>query len=336
MNAGTLSKTVGTNVSTISTLLNNTGTVAVSTGTLNISGSVSQVTGTTLTAGIWSVSSTPTVQSTVTFASPPLLTTIGVGASVTLSGPHSSFTNLAGLNANAGSFSLTGGLGFTTTGSLTNSGTIILAASDVLAVAGSYTQTATGTLSDTIAGTAASGKFGAINATGAASLGGTLAITVPSSFSPTMGDTYPIMAYSSHTGTFATITGLSLPGGLSLVPGYNAKNVALTVSTSVGGAALAIVAQPGPELDRADKQHNRAVEVEPALDQAHERETSGPSEALSHDLETGSPIPPCTRQATRGSNRHGAGGSFTIGARRLAPAAARLPRHHSVRFPGRK
>ena len=246
VNAGSLSKTVGTNVSTISTLLNNTGTVAVGTGTLNITGAVSQVTGTTLAAGTWNVSSTSTVQSTLTFASPPLLTTIGVGASVTLSGPHSSFTNLAGLNANAGSFSLTGGLGFTTAGSLTNSGTITLAASDVLAVAGSYTQTATGTLSDTIAGTAASGKFGAINATGPASLGGTLAITVPSSFTPTMGDIYSIMAYSSHTGTFATITGLSLPGGLSLIPGYNAKNVTLTVGTSAGGAALAIVAQPEP------------------------------------------------------------------------------------------
>jgi hypothetical protein len=253
LNAGTLEKTVGTNVSTISALLSNTNTVAVTTGVLDITGAVEQVTGTTLEAGTWSVTGSATVQSTLEFASPASLSAIGLGAAVTLSGPNSGFANLAGIGSNAGNFSLSGGQSFTTAGALTNSGTVTLGAADTLVVKGNYAQTSSGDLAVTIDGTAASGKFGLVDATGSATLGGTLNVTVPGTFTPTVGDIYPIVTYASETGTFGTINGLSLPGGLSLTPAYHAKSFTLTVTKAGGTTAPAIAigapARVGPSQD---------------------------------------------------------------------------------------
>jgi hypothetical protein len=252
-NAGTLERTVGTNVSTISTLLNNTGTMAVNTGTLDVTGAVSQVTGTTLEAGTWSVAGSPTVQSTLTFASPTNLSTIGLGATVTLSGPNSAFTNLANISSNTGSFILAGSQGFATAGSFTNSGTLTLGAGDTLHVAGNYTQTSGATLGATIDGTVASGAFGQINATGSATLAGTLNVTVPTSFTPTAGSSYAILTYASHSGTFSTTTVSPLPGGLTLTPAYNARNFTLSVTDPPRTAAVvAALPQSGEASDGTD------------------------------------------------------------------------------------
>ena len=62
--------------------------------------------------------------------------TIGPKASVTLSGPNTTFLGLAGLAANQGSFSLLGGRSFATTGSFTNSGKLTLSPGSVLTVNG--------------------------------------------------------------------------------------------------------------------------------------------------------------------------------------------------------
>ncbi len=146
VNAGTITKTVGTNVSTISTMLNNTARVEVTTGTMDITGAVSQVNGTTLEAGTWQVVSSATVASTLSFASPAKLSSIGPGAVVSLAGPNSTFTNLADITSNAGSLAITQGQGFTTSGSFTNSGSLTLGVADTFNVSGSYTQTPSGTL----------------------------------------------------------------------------------------------------------------------------------------------------------------------------------------------
>jgi hypothetical protein len=254
LNAGTLEKTAGTGVSTISTPLNNTGTVMVNTGTLDITGAVSQVNGTTLEAGTWSVTGTSKIESTLMFAAPASLTAIGPGATVTLTGPNSAFTNVAGINTNAGSFSLSGGQSFMTIGPFTNSGTLNLGAGDTFSVAGSYAETAGSLLNDTIAGTSASGLFGQINSTGSATPAGTLNVTVAQSVTPKVGDAYPLIAYSSHIGSFSMINGLSLPDGEMLVPSYNAKNFALTVTSSSDAASpadVAIGAQTGEPTGNA-------------------------------------------------------------------------------------
>ncbi len=69
---------------------------------------------------------------------------------------------------------------------------------------------------------------------------------VPTSFRPTVGDSYNILSYASETGTFGTITGLSLPGGITLVPAYNAQNFTLTVANSPD-VQLVVVAPPGSQ-----------------------------------------------------------------------------------------
>ncbi len=203
-NSGLMEKTVGVGGSTIATSLSNTGTISVTTGTIDVSGAVSQVSGTTLEAGTWDVTSTHTVQATLTFAAPASLSAVGVGASVTLSGPNFEFTNLAGIASNAGGLALTGGASFTTSGGFTNSGTLTVGAGDTLDVTGKYTQTAPATLDVTIAGTPASGQFGHIVATGSAALAGTLNVTVPASYSATVGNNYTIVSSSSDSGEFGT------------------------------------------------------------------------------------------------------------------------------------
>ncbi len=275
------------------------------------------MTGSTLEAGTWQVSGTPTVQSTLTFASPAVLSAIGVGASVSLNRPNTAFTNLSGITTNAGSLSLAGGQGFTTAGAFTNSGTITLGPGDVLGVTGAFTQTSTGALDLTIAGTVASGKFGAVHATGAASPGGTLAITVPSAFTPTTGDSYPILTYSSHTGTFATITGLSLPAGLSMTPAYNAKNFTLTVAVTKSAAAPATSFAVGPEAVAATSQPGAVAPLPdvttPAKsaaassktgsrDQAQRRQSPGPRAALPSSVASGGPLPPHPEKTTTRSD----------------------------------
>jgi hypothetical protein len=234
-NSWTLERTVGTNVSTISTALSS-GTLAVDTGTIDVTGPISQVTGAILEAGTWDIVRTPTVASTLDFAAPANLSGIGLGASVTLNGPNSAFTNLATITSNSGSFILAGGTGFTTSGAFSNSGVLTLGAFDTLTVAGDYTQT-TWTLAHTIDGRPSSDARGTIVASGASALGGTLSIAVPQSFMPTLGDSYAILSYASHSGSFKTMTGLKLPGSIALEPAYNTKNFTLTVAKSSGSTS---------------------------------------------------------------------------------------------------
>jgi uncharacterized repeat protein (TIGR03803 family) len=180
-NAGTLEKTGGTGTSTIATTtLDNTGTVAVSRGTLEISAAVSQVSGSTLTAGIWTVGGTATVHSKLDITSAVSFTTLGSGAQVMLNGPNTTFSNLKALRTiNKGaSFSLLGGQSFTTTGALTNKGSLILSPGSILTVSGSFTQTAAGSLIIELGGTDAAPTFGEVVSTsGTVALGGSLKVT---------------------------------------------------------------------------------------------------------------------------------------------------------------
>ena len=108
INAGTFKKTKGTGIGTVAcNTFNNTGTVTVKSGTLNISATVTQVSGSTLTTGKWAVTGTAKVVSTLHITSAGTLTTLGTGtsskATVTLTGPNATFTNLSGLaTINAG------------------------------------------------------------------------------------------------------------------------------------------------------------------------------------------------------------------------------------------
>jgi hypothetical protein len=210
-NAGLIIKTVpqggvfSYGTTTIGSALNNTGTVEVSSGTLNLAGAVAQVSAATLTGGTWSVVNATGDGSVLTISSAGAITTIGPGASVTLDGRYTTFTNLASLSANDGTFRLLDGQSFQTQGSLGNYGTIDLGAGDALGVNGNYGQASTATLNLTIAGTSSSGLVSHLYVSGDAYFGGTLNITVPSTFTPVYDDRYVLLTYRHVRSFFGAI-----------------------------------------------------------------------------------------------------------------------------------
>ncbi len=86
---------------------------------------------------------------------------------------------------------------------LTNSGTVSPGSSPgTITVSGDYTQEASGTLAIELGGTTPDTDHDQLVVTGAATLGGTLEVTLINDFSPELGDTFTIMTYGSSTGSF--------------------------------------------------------------------------------------------------------------------------------------
>jgi hypothetical protein len=98
--------------------------------------------------------------------------------------------------------------------SMTNNGTISIGAGDKLGVNGTFTQTSSGTLAVQLGGPPASGLYGALSATGAATLAGTLQATLVNGYTPAVSDGFNVLTYPSVAGTFTTY---QLPSG----PSYN-------------------------------------------------------------------------------------------------------------------
>jgi hypothetical protein len=232
--SGTLQKTAQTSTSVISATVNNLGKVYSRSGNLNITGAITQLSGSTLTGGTWGAYGSATVQSQLTLGA-TTITTIGLAATVQLSGPNSSIVDLSGLASVQGSFQLLSAQSFTTKGNLADSGSIILSPGSTLAVQGNYTQTPTGKLTVQIGGTAASPICGTITATGTVTLAKTLAVT--STVTPPVTTVLTILnnlGNAAISGTF-----LGLPEGsvitvgtakytISYVGGPNHNSVTLT------------------------------------------------------------------------------------------------------------
>ena len=119
------------------------------------------------------------------------------------------------------------------------SGTIGAGVGSTVTINGNITEGATGVINVDIGGTAA-GQFGKISITGAATLAGTLTATIVNGFAPIVGNSFQVIAYASHSGTFGTTTGVSLPVGEGINPTYNATNLTITIAAALqasGGAA---------------------------------------------------------------------------------------------------
>ena len=115
-----------------------------------------------------------------------------------------------------------------------------------LAVAGTYTQNSGGALDISIGGTTVGKQFDQLNVTNAASLTGTLNISLLKNFVPTVGSTFDILNASSLTGTFSAVTGTAINGTEHFSVTYNANDVVLTVVSgasdtgSVAGASTPV------------------------------------------------------------------------------------------------
>jgi hypothetical protein len=115
-----------------------------------------------------------------------------------------------------------------------------------LTINGTYTQTK-GTVAIDLGGTTAGTQYDVLNITGTAALGGTLTVDLISGFTPTVGNSFDIIDYSSETGTFSNMTLPTVTGDHWTVA-YDAKDVVLTLVAGAGPTVFlnAPAAAPGP------------------------------------------------------------------------------------------
>jgi hypothetical protein len=89
-----------------------------------------------------------------------------------------------------------------------------------------------------IGGTAPGTDHDRLAVTGAATLDGALDVKIVGGYVPFAGDSFAVVTYGSHTGAFATTTGLQLGGWLALVPAYGATDFSLAAATSFAWTRL--------------------------------------------------------------------------------------------------
>jgi hypothetical protein len=178
--------------------------------------------------------------------------TINHGSTFTVGGPGM-FTQSAGTTTDDGSLSARGAVNLQG-GSLFGKGLIIgaLTSSSVATITPGDSATKTGILRDrgaynqnsgildiSLNGTTAGTKYDQLNPT-TANLSGTLNISRPTGFVPIIGNTFNIMNFTSETGTFATVNGLSINSSEHFSLTYEPTDVLLTVVAGpVSGPASA-------------------------------------------------------------------------------------------------
>jgi hypothetical protein len=99
-----------------------------------------------------------------------------------------------------------------------------------LTVNGNYSQTAAGALNIVIGGMAVGTQYSQLTVTGAASLNGSLNISVSNGFAPNAGNQFTILKFASGSGTFSITNGLYISNGLAFFPVYSTTNLVLVVS----------------------------------------------------------------------------------------------------------
>ena len=96
-----------------------------------------------------------------------------------------------------------------------------------LVINGDYIQKDSGKLVVDLSGTEAGVTYDQLEVNGAVQLAGGLTVVRGSGFTPSSGNTFRVIRATSLTGTFGTLTGLTL-GGVTLQPGYTAEAMDLT------------------------------------------------------------------------------------------------------------
>ncbi len=207
-NAGTLRKSSGTGISTIGNgiAFNNTGKLEVLAGTLQISDAFSQTSGQTLVNG-----------ASLTFVRPvPILG------------------------------GLLGGKG-TVTGNVTNSSVVSPGTSaGLLNIIGKYFQTATGALNIELGGLTPGTEYDRLSVSDAASLNGSLNVTLIGGFKPKQFDSFSMAEFKSRTGNFTSVNPPQ-PELYGWSINYSTTNVTLIVANTAPTFASTPATQAGPE-----------------------------------------------------------------------------------------
>lgn len=137
-----------------------------------------------------------------------------------------SISSGATLNMNGGSVSGSGSV----SANVSNAATFDPGFSPgTIAITGTYMQTAVGSFEVEIGGFTAGTDFDRVTSTGAASLNGTLNISLINGFEPMEGDTFVIMTFSSRTGNFSMVNGTDAGNGLEFQVNTGPTSVTLEV-----------------------------------------------------------------------------------------------------------
>ena len=148
-----------------------------------------------------------------------------------------------------GTLTVSGGLSVPTGGTLSGTGQIVSnvtstgitqggdnPAPGILTISGGaadgFTQGAAGAFDVVIGGTTAGTQFSQVNASGAASLAGTLNVSLINGFTPAAGNKFTILNAASVAGNFTTVNFPALTGNLVFNAVVNATSVVLSVTNS--------------------------------------------------------------------------------------------------------
>jgi hypothetical protein len=134
-----------------------------------------------------------------------------------------------GVNVQGGSLAGSG----TVSGNVINSGVVSPGGDGVagiLTINGSYTQTSTGELLIDLGGTTVGTQYDQLHVNGSVTLDGSLVVELIDGFSPSAGQSFQILTFSSRTGDFATMRFPDL-GTLFLDPVYNSTSLTLVTRT---------------------------------------------------------------------------------------------------------
>jgi hypothetical protein len=238
-NQGVVTVAAGTGTTTFQTAFDNSGTLEIVSGTLNITGPIAQLSGPTLTGGTWDVGSNAALSMNAAI-------TANAGE-VLLEGPGAKFVAISGLAANTGSFSILGGLSFSTVGDFTNSGSLTVGAGGTLTVQGNLIETAAGSLSVQIGSVPAENQFSHIvSVAGLAQIDGTLHIALANGFGPAAGTLYTILNFHSLSGTFALVDGVIFGRFTLFDVEYTSTSVVFDALISSPDLAVTGITLPSP------------------------------------------------------------------------------------------
>ena len=99
----------------------------------------------------------------------------------------------------------------------------------LLTINGTYAQTAGGAFNVEIGGPTAGTDYDRLVVSGAATLTGTINISLTNNFRPTLGSTFTILTFGSRAGDFATYNGLTQSNGVVFSKIINSTSLVLTV-----------------------------------------------------------------------------------------------------------
>jgi hypothetical protein len=117
----------------------------------------------------------------------------------------------------------------------------------ILTISGNYTQTAAGTLALKVGGTTAGSQYDQVNISGTATLGGTLNLALINGFSPSGGQVFAVITFSSSSDSFATFNPPLLGGKPAFSLNSTATGVELATTTQ-WGTSTAVISSANPSV----------------------------------------------------------------------------------------